>query len=132
MSTSKMSDMGTAVHDKNSATARKPWLMRVGVGLFAVGLVAVVAVFLLFAAGYSELAEALSFALNNTGNVDAEYAFVQAGPYTVLPTASSMHFEFVGARYEGRLFVRFPAPAGGEQLPGANPCVAVVKITHHC
>lgn len=62
MSASKMSDMGTAVHDKNSATARKPWLMRVGVGLFAVGLVAVVAVFLLFAAGYSELPLWLSVA----------------------------------------------------------------------
>ncbi|OQO92701.1 hypothetical protein B1813_11120 [Saccharomonospora piscinae] len=50
-----MSDMGTTVHDKNSAITRKPWLMRLGIGLFAVGMVAVVVVFLLFAAGYSEL-----------------------------------------------------------------------------
>ncbi|MEY7970800.1 hypothetical protein AB8O38_02235 [Saccharomonospora xinjiangensis] len=47
--------MGTAVHDTNSATTRKPWLMRIGIGLFSVGMLAVVAVFVLFAAGYSEL-----------------------------------------------------------------------------
>lgn len=30
-------------------------MMRLGIGLFAIGMLAVVAVFLLFAAGYSEL-----------------------------------------------------------------------------
>ncbi|EHR63311.1 hypothetical protein SaccyDRAFT_4503 [Saccharomonospora cyanea NA-134] len=62
MLTSKMSDMGTAVHDESSAAKRKPWLMRIGIGLFAAGMVAVVAVFLLFAAGYSELPVWLSAA----------------------------------------------------------------------
>ncbi len=47
--------METAVHDKSSATTRKPWLMRVGIGMFALGMVAVVAVFVLFAAGFSDL-----------------------------------------------------------------------------
>jgi hypothetical protein len=37
------------------ATPRKPILMRVGVGLFALGMVAVVAVFIMFAAGLDNL-----------------------------------------------------------------------------
>lgn len=50
-----MTGMETAVPDKKSAATGKPWLMRLGIGLFAIGMLAVVAVFLLFAAGYSEL-----------------------------------------------------------------------------
>ncbi|SFP58168.1 hypothetical protein SAMN02982918_2716 [Saccharomonospora viridis] len=50
-----MSDMETAVHEKKSSAEQKPWLMRIGIGLFTVGMLAVVVVFLLFAAGYSEL-----------------------------------------------------------------------------
>ncbi len=55
MPASKMSDMETAVHEKKSSAEQKPWLMRIGIGLFTVGMLAVVVVFLLFAAGYSEL-----------------------------------------------------------------------------
>ncbi|WP_019815769.1 hypothetical protein [Saccharomonospora saliphila] len=47
--------METAVHDKGSTATGKTWLMRVGIGLFALGMVAVVAVFVLFAAGLSDL-----------------------------------------------------------------------------
>ncbi|WP_040919269.1 MULTISPECIES: hypothetical protein [Saccharomonospora] len=54
--------METAVPNKNSTATRKPWLMRIGIGLFALGMLAVVAVFLLFAAGYSELPVWLSAA----------------------------------------------------------------------
>lgn len=50
-----MSDMETAVHEKKSSAEQKPWLMRIGIGLFTVGMLAVVVVFLFFAAGYSEL-----------------------------------------------------------------------------
>lgn len=37
------------------AAPRKPFLMRVGVGLFAVGVLAIVAVFIMFAAGLVNL-----------------------------------------------------------------------------
>lgn len=43
------------MQDKGSTATRKPWLMRVGIGLFALGMVAVFAVFILFAAGFSDL-----------------------------------------------------------------------------
>jgi hypothetical protein len=38
-----------------TAAPREPILMRVGVGLFAVGMAAVVAVFIMFAAGLADL-----------------------------------------------------------------------------
>lgn len=34
---------------------RKPWLMRLGIGVFAIGVLAVLAVFLMFAAGLHDL-----------------------------------------------------------------------------
>jgi hypothetical protein len=34
---------------------RKPWLMRVGIGVFAFGVLAVLVVFILFAAGFHNL-----------------------------------------------------------------------------
>ncbi|HET6500468.1 MAG TPA: hypothetical protein VFG87_06850 [Amycolatopsis sp.] len=37
------------------AYPRKPWLMRTGIGVFAVGVLAVLAVFVLFAAGLRNL-----------------------------------------------------------------------------
>jgi hypothetical protein len=45
-----------------TATPRKPILMRVGVGLFAAGMVAVVAVFIMFASGLQNLPVWLSAA----------------------------------------------------------------------
>jgi hypothetical protein len=42
--------------------SRKPWLMRVGIGLFALGMLAVLAVFILFAAGLENLPVWLSAA----------------------------------------------------------------------
>ncbi|MTD56651.1 hypothetical protein [Amycolatopsis pithecellobii] len=38
-----------------NAGQRAPWLMRVGIGVFAVGVLAVLAVFILFAAGLQDL-----------------------------------------------------------------------------
>ena len=35
--------------------SRKPWLMRVGIGVFAIGVLAVLAVFSMFAAGLRDL-----------------------------------------------------------------------------
>ncbi|PRX50239.1 hypothetical protein B0I33_102358 [Prauserella shujinwangii] len=54
--------MQAAVHDNSGSRTRKPWLMRVGIGLFAIGMVAVVAVFVLFAAGMRDLPVWLSAA----------------------------------------------------------------------
>ncbi|EHR52934.1 hypothetical protein SacmaDRAFT_4760 [Saccharomonospora marina XMU15] len=47
--------MNTAVEDKGNRTVGKPGLMRAGIILFAIGMVAVVAVFVLFAAGLQDL-----------------------------------------------------------------------------
>jgi hypothetical protein len=44
------------------AAPAKPWLMRVGVALFGVGMLAVLAVFILFAAGLQNLPVWLSAA----------------------------------------------------------------------
>ncbi|HKS45188.1 MAG TPA: hypothetical protein VJT49_08745 [Amycolatopsis sp.] len=41
---------------------RKPWLMRLGIGVFAVGVLAVLAVFVMFAAGLRDLPVWLSAA----------------------------------------------------------------------
>ncbi|WAL66296.1 hypothetical protein ORV05_00280 [Amycolatopsis cynarae] len=41
---------------------RKPWLMRVGIGVFALGVLAVLVVFVLFAAGLHDLPVWLSAA----------------------------------------------------------------------
>jgi hypothetical protein len=54
--------METAVNETSPNIVRKPWLMRLGIVLFAVGMVAVVAVFVLFAAGFSDLPVWLSAA----------------------------------------------------------------------
>lgn len=37
------------------AYPRQPWLMRLGIGVFAVGVLAVLAVFIMFAAGLRDL-----------------------------------------------------------------------------
>ncbi|PXY30973.1 hypothetical protein BAY60_00645 [Prauserella muralis] len=50
-----MGRMENAVRDKSPARGRTPALMRVGIALFAVGMLAVVAVFVMFAAGLSDL-----------------------------------------------------------------------------
>ncbi|SFP46924.1 hypothetical protein SAMN05421810_102679 [Amycolatopsis arida] len=47
--------MGSAVHERAGRAARKSVLMRLGIALFAVGMLAVVAVFVLFAAGFQDL-----------------------------------------------------------------------------
>jgi hypothetical protein len=44
------------------AYPRKPWLMRLGIGVFAVGVLAVLAVFILFAVGLRDLPLWLSLA----------------------------------------------------------------------
>jgi hypothetical protein len=43
------------MNDAANTAQRKPWLMRVGIGVFAVGVLAVLAVFVLFAAGFKDL-----------------------------------------------------------------------------
>lgn len=47
--------MDTAAEEKTRNTVGKPSLMKAGIILFAVGMVAVVAVFVLFAAGFQDL-----------------------------------------------------------------------------
>ncbi|WP_199431341.1 hypothetical protein [Qaidamihabitans albus] len=54
--------MEAAVDENSRPGSRKPWLMRTGVALFAIGMVAVVAVFVLFAAGLEDLPVWLSAA----------------------------------------------------------------------
>ncbi|WP_285488847.1 hypothetical protein [Amycolatopsis taiwanensis] len=44
------------------AYLRQPWLMRLGIGVFAVGVLAVLTVFIMFAAGLRELPVWLSAA----------------------------------------------------------------------
>lgn len=44
------------------AALRQPWLMRAGIGVFAVGVLAVLAVFIMFAAGLHDLPVWLSAA----------------------------------------------------------------------
>jgi len=77
--------------------------------------------------GYTELGAALAFSVENCGETDAEMAFEQAGPYAVLPAGSARRFEFVGDRYEGKLYVRFVTSAEVQ-----SQAVSVVKITHNC
>lgn len=50
-----MSTMKTDTSDGPMTSNGKPLLMRVGVGLFALGMLAVLAVFVLFAAGMEDL-----------------------------------------------------------------------------
>ncbi|MEC3978588.1 hypothetical protein [Amycolatopsis sp. H20-H5] len=54
--------METAVKETAVATPGKPFLMRLGIGLFALGMVAVLAVFIMFAAGLENLPVWLSAA----------------------------------------------------------------------
>ncbi|MBK1785390.1 hypothetical protein [Prauserella cavernicola] len=54
--------METAVRETAVPAARKSWLMRAGIGLFAIGMVAVVAVFVMFASGLEDLPVWLSAA----------------------------------------------------------------------
>lgn len=108
----------------------------------------------LSADGMVELDEALSFSVANVGDADAEIRFDLTSAYAPLPSSSSVQFEFVGARYEGRLYVRFlqPEAAAGPQqvaqptgpvsddppvltapvVPQLSQKVSVIKITHHC
>jgi hypothetical protein len=43
------------MNDAANTREGKPWLMRLGIGVFAVGVVAVVVVFVLFASGLRDL-----------------------------------------------------------------------------
>lgn len=43
------------MNDTANTKQRKPWLMRVGIGVFALGVLAVLVVFVLFAAGMRDL-----------------------------------------------------------------------------
>lgn len=54
--------MTTSTSDEQAAGTGKPLLMRLGVGLFAVGMLAVIVVFVLFAAGMEDLPVWLSVA----------------------------------------------------------------------
>lgn len=50
-----MADTLSAMDNAAKQTAGKPILMRIGIGLFAIGLLAVLAVFIMFAAGLENL-----------------------------------------------------------------------------
>ena len=54
--------METATKEAALAATGKPFLMRVGIGLFALGMLAVLAVFVMFAAGLENLPVWLSAA----------------------------------------------------------------------
>ncbi|WP_030534101.1 hypothetical protein [Prauserella rugosa] len=54
--------MDTATPDTPKTSDGKPLLMRLGIGLFALGMLAVLAVFVLFAAGMEDLPVWLSVA----------------------------------------------------------------------
>jgi hypothetical protein len=54
--------MESAVEETTVTTPGKPFLMRIGIGLFALGMLAVLAVFILFAAGLENLPVWLSAA----------------------------------------------------------------------
>ncbi|MEU6645278.1 hypothetical protein ABZ863_22335 [Saccharomonospora sp. NPDC046836] len=54
--------METATRDEATTSDSKPWLMRLGIGLFAIGMLAVVVVFILFAVGFQDLPVWLSAA----------------------------------------------------------------------
>ncbi|GAA1199121.1 hypothetical protein [Prauserella alba] len=54
--------MTTSTSDEQATHPGKPLLMRLGVGLFAVGMLAVIVVFVLFAAGMEDLPVWLSVA----------------------------------------------------------------------
>jgi len=47
--------MKSTTKEAGVATPGKPFLMRVGIGLFALGMLAVLAVFIMFAAGLENL-----------------------------------------------------------------------------
>ncbi|KID31779.1 hypothetical protein ACZ91_52765 [Streptomyces regensis] len=57
-----MTGMDTATPDTPKTSDGKPLLMRLGIGLFALGMLAVLAVFVLFAAGMEDLPVWLSVA----------------------------------------------------------------------
>lgn len=50
------------MNDTANTTQRKPWLMRVGIGVFALGVLAVLVVFIMFAVGLRDLPVWLSLA----------------------------------------------------------------------
>jgi hypothetical protein len=50
------------MNDTANTEQHKPWLMRVGIGVFALGVLAVLVVFVLFAAGLRDLPVWLSLA----------------------------------------------------------------------
>ncbi|MEV7096090.1 hypothetical protein AB0M80_24890 [Amycolatopsis sp. NPDC051045] len=54
--------MKTTTKEAAVATPGKPFLMRVGIGLFGLGMIAVLAVFIMFAAGLENLPVWLSLA----------------------------------------------------------------------
>ncbi|WP_020641670.1 hypothetical protein [Amycolatopsis balhimycina] len=54
--------MKTTTKEAGVAAPGKPFLMRVGIGLFALGMIAVLAVFIMFAAGLENLPIWLSVA----------------------------------------------------------------------
>ncbi|MBB3050336.1 hypothetical protein FHS23_001331 [Prauserella isguenensis] len=54
--------MTTSTSDEQATGNRKPLLMRLGIGLFAIGMLAVIVVFVLFAAGMEDLPVWLSVA----------------------------------------------------------------------
>lgn len=50
------------MNDSANTTQRKSWLMRVGIGVFALGVLAVLVVFIMFAVGLRDLPVWLSLA----------------------------------------------------------------------
>jgi len=81
--------------------------------------------------GNSDLGEALSFCLDNTGDADAEISFDASGAWAPLPSNSARNFHFMGDRYFGKLYVRFTPALATAEVPQSQK-VTLVKTVFFC
>jgi hypothetical protein len=76
----------------------------------------------------SDLTEALSWSISNSGDVDAEIHFDESGASAPLPAKTSMNFDFIGDRYSGKVYVVFEP--GAEAT--AKKRVTIIKTLFFC
>lgn len=77
----------------------------------------------------TDLASALSFAVNNTGDVDCEIFFDESGSTAPLPAGTSMNFDFIGDRYSGKLYGKFGT---GTSADTNKKRVTIIKTLFFC
>jgi len=82
----------------------------------------------------SDLDAALSFALNNTGEVDCEISFDESGISATLPAGTSLNFDFIGDRYMGKVYGKFADVQLGQQPASDAPKkrVTIIKTLFFC